>query len=78
VKDRENNDRLLICAEENDIYNWKTTDGEFVGFYVEYISTSYTRHIKAQPYKVYVICRIKKIIILSEFGNSSRQPSPKK
>ena len=29
VKDRENNDRLLICAEENDVYNWKTTDGEF-------------------------------------------------
>ncbi|CAB4015633.1 Hypothetical predicted protein, partial [Paramuricea clavata] len=27
VKDRENNDRLLICAEENDVYNWKTTDG---------------------------------------------------
>ena len=28
VKDRENNDKLLVCAQENNVYLWKTTDGK--------------------------------------------------
>ncbi|XP_028391550.1 uncharacterized protein LOC114516313 isoform X2 [Dendronephthya gigantea] len=27
IKDRSNNDKLLICKEENGVYAWKTTDG---------------------------------------------------
>ncbi|XP_028391546.1 uncharacterized protein LOC114516311 [Dendronephthya gigantea] len=27
IKDRSNNDKLLICAEQNGVYAWKTTDG---------------------------------------------------
>ncbi|XP_028413259.1 uncharacterized protein LOC114536107 [Dendronephthya gigantea] len=27
IKDRSNNDKLLICAEQNAVYGWKTTDG---------------------------------------------------
>ncbi|XP_028413272.1 uncharacterized protein LOC114536121 [Dendronephthya gigantea] len=27
IKDRSNNDKLLICAERNGVYAWKTTDG---------------------------------------------------
>ena len=29
VKDREENDKLLVCAKENKVYIWKTTDGKF-------------------------------------------------
>ena len=28
VKDRQDNDKLLVCAEENKVYLWKTTDGK--------------------------------------------------
>ena len=28
VKNRENNDKLLVCAEENKVYLWKATDGK--------------------------------------------------
>ena len=28
VKDRENRDTLLICTENNGVYNWKTTDSK--------------------------------------------------
>ncbi|XP_028413273.1 uncharacterized protein LOC114536122 [Dendronephthya gigantea] len=27
IKDRSNNDKLLICKKENGVYTWKTTDG---------------------------------------------------
>ena len=27
IKDRSNNDKLLICNERNGVYVWKTTDG---------------------------------------------------
>ena len=28
VKNREDNDKLLVCAEENKVYLWKATDGK--------------------------------------------------
>jgi hypothetical protein len=28
IKNRENNDKLLVCAEENKVYLWKATDGK--------------------------------------------------
>ena len=28
VKDRENDDKLLVCAEEKSVYVWKATDGK--------------------------------------------------
>jgi hypothetical protein len=28
AKDRQDNDKLLVCAEENKVYLWKTTDGK--------------------------------------------------
>ena len=28
VKDRENKDTILVCTEDNGVYNWKTTDSE--------------------------------------------------
>jgi hypothetical protein len=29
VKDREENDKLLVCSQVNKAYVWKTTDGKF-------------------------------------------------
>ena len=29
IKDRQNKDKLLVCAEENQGYIWKTTDGKY-------------------------------------------------
>ena len=34
VKDRENNDKLLVCAEEKSVYLWKTTDGKICYFII--------------------------------------------
>jgi hypothetical protein len=28
VKNRVDNDKLLVCAEENKVYVWKATDGK--------------------------------------------------
>jgi hypothetical protein len=28
VKDRDDNDKLLVCAEKNKVYLWKATDGK--------------------------------------------------
>ena len=28
AKDRQDNDKLLVCAEENKVYLWKATDGK--------------------------------------------------
>ena len=28
VKNREDKDTLLICLQENEVYNWKRTDGK--------------------------------------------------
>ena len=32
VKDREDNDKLLVCAEENNVYLWEATDGKVYEF----------------------------------------------
>ena len=32
VKDREDNDKLLVCAKQNNVYLWEATDGKVYEF----------------------------------------------
>ena len=34
IKNRLNNDKLLICTEERGVYAWKTTDGNILSVHV--------------------------------------------